>query len=122
MLFVPSEIQSTLGEAAHERHRVLLGLQPRTLGANLVHRQTTEIGHRHPPDTGGSTATSSCALTGNSGPAFSPFTQTLHDSSTVAKPGPNFCTAIDNTSSTVDASITSRDVPAASRAEANSLS
>ena len=80
-----------------------------------VHR----LSHQHPPLTGGRTATSSPAPTGSVGSAASPFTHTLHDGSTRAKPSPNEAVAAASTSPTVAPANSARPVPAASRADAN---
>src|SRR5206468_12814910 len=73
-----------------------------------------------PPETGGSTATSSAAVTAAPRSAGSPFSQTRLPASTAAKPSPNRTAAASSTSPTVASSMTSRPVPAASRAAANS--
>ena len=75
--------------------------------------------HQHPPDTGGSTATSSPGPTRVASSAASPLTQMRHVSSTSTKRGPYRCRATPSTSATVDPGRSSWLVPAASLADAN---
>ena len=70
----------------------------------------------HPPETGGSTASSSPSLIGSSRPAGSPLTQIALEARTAAKRGPKRVTAASSTSPTVPPARPASLVPALSRA------
>ena len=87
------QVESGLGDTARVRHRVVFELQLLAQGAQLVEREFRWVGklgrgHVDPPDTGGSTATSSCWPTGSSIEMASPFTHTRQVPSTSAKRSP----------------------------------
>jgi hypothetical protein len=88
--------------------------------ASRQHRERPDWDDAHwPPDTGGSTATSSPAANTVSRAAGSPLTQTRLAARTWANASPYRDSAVARTSATVPPSTDSRPVPAASRAPAN---
>ena len=87
------EVEPGLGDAPRVGDDVVLGLERLAQLAQVAQRERSGIDgfggcHVVPPETGGSTATSSCGPTAVSGPASSPFTQTLHVGSTRLNPLP----------------------------------
>ena len=82
------QVEAGLGQTADVGHGVVVVLQGRPQGPQLVERQQSrvELGRAHtdPPLTGGSTATSSVDVTAADRSAASPFTQTRQVPSTWA--------------------------------------
>src|SRR5690606_34159481 len=113
------QIDAGLGDAPHVRHDVVLALQLVAQRTELLERERAGVHvHHDPPDTGGSTASSSAAPMLSDGSAGSPFTHTLHVPSTSSNFGPYRSLAAASTSPTVSPGMSSRPVPAASRAAA----
>ena len=87
----PGQVGAALGHPADVGHRVVERLQLPAPGLDHIEIETRGVvapGHPAPPDTGGSTATSSAAPTTVASPAGSPLTHTLHVASTSANAGP----------------------------------
>jgi hypothetical protein len=95
-VFALHEVETSLGNAACVRHHVVLVLQLLAQRAQFVERQISGVrtdggvgvGHVDPPETGGSTATSSCAPTMVSRATSLPLTQIRQVASTSANPDP----------------------------------
>src|SRR5690606_18342388 len=90
-------------------------------GAPGRRRGGPALGHQ-PPETGGSTATSSVSVTASVGSAGSPLSQTFEESTTAENRSPKRPRAASMTSPTVPPGSSTRPVPAASRAAAKSRS
>ena len=83
------EVGAALGDAADVGHRVVELLEHAPALAELVEAELARlVGHAAPPDTGGSTATSSDGPTGVVGSAASPLTQIRHVGRTAANASP----------------------------------
>src|SRR5579875_3655625 len=106
------------GHAVRSRRRAIFAP-----AAARRHAGTPEAGPTRrpyaPPDTGGTTATSSPSPIGVASWAWSPFTQTAAPARTRSKSGPNRRTASSQSARTLPASIVTRPHPAAVRAGPN---